>query len=436
MLTRRLLQLQPALFDLINHRLEDLRFAGGSDEKSLAAADEVISLIDSGRTGLFWSGVQRVDRYLHPLAIASNVTQSANTRLDHVLVTLALLDHQYRVDPTFVYTSDNEAISSSLRKRWTALKRDQDLYILAVFLNPFLRGHFFSSSVHSLSRGGLFGVVRRVYMRLFKIEERKDVPRELFAEYLAYYDGEQRFSADSMTLIEFRDAFGNEDTVAFMHSVWNGLKKTLLAHMALRILAMIANSGANERAFSVMGRTYSDKTRNLLDPERAHKSLIVRRGINEAHPFHLQRKKQHSGYEVLRLAVETNDTKVLDKPDSDDEEMEIDRENDRDLPRDSVERLMRTLQCLPDDGDALDDEVQEDEIAEAARNPRVTLHFSTPELIPLEKIFDPAMFNTESPWGGSLRSYCLDSTQEFETEMEALDEQAPGDPLTVVVETD
>ncbi|KAJ6558967.1 hypothetical protein B0H10DRAFT_1767410, partial [Mycena sp. CBHHK59/15] len=42
---RRLVELQGALLDLINHRSEDLESAGGDDEDSRASTAEVIALI-------------------------------------------------------------------------------------------------------------------------------------------------------------------------------------------------------------------------------------------------------------------------------------------------------------------------------------------------------------------------------------------------------
>ncbi|KAJ6620610.1 hypothetical protein B0H10DRAFT_2357696, partial [Mycena sp. CBHHK59/15] len=85
-------------------------------------ATAVIKLIDSGSHGTFWSGVERVNRYLTPLAVAANITQGANTRLDHVVITLAMLHRLYSTSSSFEYPADNQAICESLEKRWRALK--------------------------------------------------------------------------------------------------------------------------------------------------------------------------------------------------------------------------------------------------------------------------------------------------------------------------
>ncbi|KAJ6545801.1 hypothetical protein B0H10DRAFT_2202962 [Mycena sp. CBHHK59/15] len=136
------------------------------------------------------------------------------------------------------------------------------------------------------------------------------------------------------------------DTVVQMNTIWRGVKGELV-QMALRILAMIANSGGNERAFSVLGRTYSDKTRNLLNPEH----------------------------------------------------------DDEDPANGNITELAHCLNELPEDGDAGDDNSPEPEIVQAILRPSIRLHFGTEELYDLDKIFAEASINTVSTWGGSLLSY-------------------------------
>ena len=66
--------------------------------------------------------------------------QAAHTHLDHVLLTLGNLFHIYSnpaLDPQIW-----AAILGSLEKHWA--KGDQDVFILAVFLNPYIQQHPFS----------------------------------------------------------------------------------------------------------------------------------------------------------------------------------------------------------------------------------------------------------------------------------------------------
>jgi hypothetical protein len=51
--------------------------------------------------------------------------------------------------------------------------------------------------------------------------------------------------------------------------------RNLIVQVAIRILSIIANSAACERAFSSMGRTHS-KIRNRLDPRTVHKVTVLK----------------------------------------------------------------------------------------------------------------------------------------------------------------
>ncbi|KAF8147011.1 hypothetical protein K438DRAFT_1780332 [Mycena galopus ATCC 62051] len=194
-----------------------------------------------------------------------------------------------------------------------------------------------------------------------------------------------------------------------MNSIWQGINNEL-GEMALRILAIIANSGTNERAFSVMGRTYSDKTRNLLDPECAHKSLLVRRDVNKTHPFLKECKRRHIiQFQELRADVARGGDNNMDDPDLDDG-------LDQDLSRDSAEHLTRELDKIQDDADEL----------EAVPAPSNIQHTTGRiELFNLEKIFAVEMVDKTSPWGGSLRAHALNGESVLNAAMAEFEEDAP-----------
>src|SRR5215813_11526507 len=88
-----------------------------------------------------------IKAHIEPLAIAVNVAQEANTRCDQVLLLLANLYQVYtnirRRDCTsaeWVGGEDEHPVSpiiESIEKRWE--KADQDLFIAALFLNPFIK---------------------------------------------------------------------------------------------------------------------------------------------------------------------------------------------------------------------------------------------------------------------------------------------------------
>jgi hypothetical protein len=78
--------------------------------------------------------LNRLKHYLEPLAIAANISQAPTTWLDHILVELGRLYHTYSVqglDPKV-----QQCILASLERQWS--KTNQDPFILAVFLNPFI----------------------------------------------------------------------------------------------------------------------------------------------------------------------------------------------------------------------------------------------------------------------------------------------------------
>ncbi|KAJ6596646.1 hypothetical protein B0H10DRAFT_2088202 [Mycena sp. CBHHK59/15] len=148
-----------------------------------------------------------------------------------------------------------------------------------------------------------------------------------------------------MPLHHLKHVFKNEDTGE-------------LALMALRILAMIANSGGNERAFSVLGRTYSDKTRNLLNPERAHKSLIVQRHILECFPSSKRRHRRHTPFVQLQADIKSGADNLI--PDDEEEPANGD-----------IAELTCNLNELPNDGDAGEDNSPEPEIEQVIRQPAI-----------------------------------------------------------------
>jgi hypothetical protein len=129
------------------------------------------------------------------LAISANITQAANTRLDHVLLTLGNLWRIYSA----LADSDRavrECIHQSLEKRWA--KADQDAFILAVFFNPHIRADLFGHGIIQFTPAGVYGLVRRMYKRVF----REDPDFELHAACMDYYKAREEFSDDAMHLTD------------------------------------------------------------------------------------------------------------------------------------------------------------------------------------------------------------------------------------------
>lgn len=140
----------------------------------------------------------RIKTYLEPLAIAANVTQASHTRLDHVLLTLGNL---YRIfNETLQGTPGSEVcakVLGSLEIRWK--KADQELYILAVFFNPYIRASCFRR--HSLPLMSIVAMAQRAFKRFFGVDPDESFRRGL----LDYARKAGEFSDEEMTLQSVKD---------------------------------------------------------------------------------------------------------------------------------------------------------------------------------------------------------------------------------------
>lgn len=132
----------------------------------------------------------RIQYILEPLAIAANVTQAAYTRLDHVLLTLGNLYQTYSHPELDRAVADK--ITNSLQKRWG--KADQDVFILAVFFNPYIRHNCFNLPV--LTRAHMYDIAARVLKRIFGLKDDIDFLRA----FEDYFDASGEFSSQNMRL--------------------------------------------------------------------------------------------------------------------------------------------------------------------------------------------------------------------------------------------
>lgn len=87
-----------------------------------------------------------------------------------------------------------ECLLASIQKRW--LKTDQDSFILAVILNPYIPTTLFKKSNTYATSAGVYGLVRRLWARFFPRRHDSD----LFDAALQYYDKEGIFTDDAMLL--------------------------------------------------------------------------------------------------------------------------------------------------------------------------------------------------------------------------------------------
>jgi hypothetical protein len=131
--------------------------------------------------------------------VANFITQSSDTGLHHILLTLGNLYHIYS-DPKLDEAVQNK-ILGSLEKRWAAA--DQDVFIAAVVLNPYIRNRWFATGVQELTPVGLLGIVKRVCARVFREE-----PEIEFSEaFMDYLQQRGEFSDEWMQLSMWTDMF-------------------------------------------------------------------------------------------------------------------------------------------------------------------------------------------------------------------------------------
>ncbi|EJF56157.1 hypothetical protein DICSQDRAFT_72102, partial [Dichomitus squalens LYAD-421 SS1] len=188
---RRLLQLRTALMVFV----EDRRLFESGTTESHARTRE---MVDELKKPLLWHHLSRqviVKRHLEPLAIAANITQANDCRLDQVLLTFGFVynfftlltdleDHPFRI-----------AVCQSLERRWA--KADQDVFIAAVVLNPWLKMRPFQPNMQLFTEAAFHVILSRLWRRFYPDEP---VPGSLFTEIQEYFDNTGNFESLHMTM--------------------------------------------------------------------------------------------------------------------------------------------------------------------------------------------------------------------------------------------
>ncbi|KAJ7747620.1 ribonuclease H-like domain-containing protein [Mycena maculata] len=230
-----------------------LLVCAGRKEEQMETAARIVEICEDND---FWKNVDCIATHIEPLVIASNILQAPTCRLDTVLLCLSNL---YRIfgnlppaDATVTKT-----VQASLERRWA--KTDQELMILGIFFNPYIRSHTFDPD--SLSCMDMFHIARRAYKRLLHQDADGDV--EFMTAFQSYYDNQNHFSAEAMWIEGHRQAY--EATPIDLIPLWkrlDGGSSSLTGHsgfvkLAIRILSMLPSSAGPERIFSYFGLTHT-----------------------------------------------------------------------------------------------------------------------------------------------------------------------------------
>jgi hypothetical protein len=121
-----------------------------------------------------------IKSHLEPLAIASNMIQSAICRLDEVLITFGWLYLEFEQLNDAVDQRIKNAVLSSIEKRWE--KCDQEVFLAAAILNPFIRTSPFQP-LPCLNLMGIITMFSRLYKRFFGV----DVPANVITANVQDY---------------------------------------------------------------------------------------------------------------------------------------------------------------------------------------------------------------------------------------------------------
>jgi len=125
-------------------------------------------------------------------------------------LTLANLYRIYSNEDADFDSELREGVVRSVEKRWA--KVDQDIYIAAVFLNPFIRARIFLPS--ALTNSALLAIVERVYERILRTTSNMD----FMAAFLDYKDEKGEFTKDAMHLQKMADLSEKEVRPLPQHS--------------------------------------------------------------------------------------------------------------------------------------------------------------------------------------------------------------------------
>ncbi|CAE6478675.1 unnamed protein product [Rhizoctonia solani] len=379
---------------LINHSDAFRKSAGRSPEKK-EQVERIMARIEDRS---FWMKLAELKLYLEPLAIAANVSQAPTTRLDHVLIELGRLYYtfsKFAFNPAII-----KCVLESLERRWG--KADQDAFILAVFLNPFIRARLFNPRNTLLNRWGLYGIVKRVFRRVFRQEN----DLELHEAFNDYYESRNEFHPDRWPYEEVQASCDRTGKPFNMLEVWTGILpynapnagRHQLAYLATHILSIVANSAGCERLFSEMGNIHT-KRRNRLAYNKVFDTAVVRMDLKRKHAAEgltRSRLKRQFGPQKIEPAFSpVVSASQIDQNDEAAEEIADVDMMDEDPGIDFRAVAAQLRQDVLDDEDPSDDEelppadsITNPRSLEGLRPKRVRLFFGTRVAIELKELFD------------------------------------------------
>ncbi|KAG6807852.1 hypothetical protein H0H92_006199 [Tricholoma furcatifolium] len=221
---RRLLELEIAFKQLLLDSKPVILTCAGEKREAKEKAMEIMGILEGYN---FWNLLKWIKDHLEPLAIAANVTQSDNTRLDVILVTLVNLyqifsDSSRRFDPTIA-----TAVLASLEKRWA--NADRPIFLLAMILNPYICATFFAKESPYQTFVKLWALVSNTYKCLFRTDDEPD--HDFCTAFNCYLNQVGEWSDEAMGLKYHKDVAVKEtmfkERGVNLISLWHELNPSL-----------------------------------------------------------------------------------------------------------------------------------------------------------------------------------------------------------------
>ncbi|KAJ7735370.1 ribonuclease H-like domain-containing protein [Mycena metata] len=274
---RRLLTLSSAIRPLYLVDYDNLIRCAGTKRDAMDRAKAVLAPIDDPQ---FWKNLTEVKIILEPLAIAAKCMQIPDAGLDQVLLMLGNLYRIYGASsmPLRVRT----CVQRSLEKRWRAMERPA--FILALFLNPYIRASAFSRNNPAVKPIALYNVAKQLFTRFFDIEPDLD----FYKAFFDYTNDRKEFSAEYMGLEMMKQMYEHEGQRVNVAQVWERLDtgapngRNGLTRLAIWLSSVVANSAGSERGFSKFGIILS-KLRTQLSIQKVRKMQTIDADLKRKH---------------------------------------------------------------------------------------------------------------------------------------------------------
>ncbi|KDQ10783.1 hypothetical protein BOTBODRAFT_74233, partial [Botryobasidium botryosum FD-172 SS1] len=190
--------------------------------------------------------------HLQPLAVAANITQAANARLDQVLLTFGALFRAFSRLTGAADAGARTAVLESIEWRWS--KSDHDVFIAALVLNPHIKIGPLNRASVNLTNAALFGLFTWLWERFYSCS----APDSLYSDTMNYLTGNGPYQSMGVYIQGIMKDATKQNKQFDPIKVWEDMTSAdeasmPLACLACHLLAICPNSASCERLFSAFG---------------------------------------------------------------------------------------------------------------------------------------------------------------------------------------